>query len=180
MQDSKNQDVTTVASIEDNVFPLLSATQTRTNVVASTAKNWMSGEPLAALFQLIKIPRTLLLAPRSARVVGDLKEVAFGTHGQPKTTHRLSSHDAKLSPHPTERISLGNTARLPLIDGALQRLQFRLVALLEGVHAGRDESVHIGETPRSDLRLDETGRFFGQVCGNKRARHEGLRLGPVT
>lgn len=73
MQDSKDQDVATVTSIEDNVFTLLSAAQARTNLVARTPKNWMLGEPLAALFQLLEIPGTLLLAPSSTRVFGDLE-----------------------------------------------------------------------------------------------------------
>ncbi len=60
-------------SIEDHVFALLSAAQARTNLFARTTKNWMLGEPLAALFQLLKIPGTLLLAPSSARVFGDLE-----------------------------------------------------------------------------------------------------------
>ncbi len=73
MQDSKDQNVATVTSIEDNVFTLLSAAQARTNLVERTPKNWMLGEPLAALFQLIKKPGTLLLDPSTTRGLGDLE-----------------------------------------------------------------------------------------------------------
>lgn len=54
------------------VYPALGGASP-TNLVARTPKNWMLGEPLAALFQLIKIPGTLLLAPSSTRVFGDLE-----------------------------------------------------------------------------------------------------------
>jgi PIN domain nuclease of toxin-antitoxin system len=87
VQDSRNQDTTSLLAIEHHVSALLHTAKAGANMIAEPAERWIVTQPLATNLKLIKIDDGLRLTPPANGVIGDAKQIIFRETGKSKLRH---------------------------------------------------------------------------------------------
>jgi len=87
MQDTRNQNTTTLLAVEHDVFAMLMAAQGGANVITEPAQRRIVGKRLTTSFKLAKVTGGLGFAPFAKGVIADAQQVGLSATCKSKRSH---------------------------------------------------------------------------------------------
>jgi hypothetical protein len=130
VEDAGYQDTLGFNPVEQNMPPAFHAAQAGPDVIAGTTHLGVIRKLAATGFKIVDVTEGLILSPGLQRVGGDVPKVSLGKARQAVCSHRLARllrlRPLKCLPYPRERVSLGNSAGIALINRCSQGGKLRL------------------------------------------------------
>jgi hypothetical protein len=117
MQDAGNENASRLTPEKHDVPALFHTAQAGANVIASSTRRRVVGQPLATRFQVVDVTQCLVFAPRTQGIGADLHQAGIGKARQTELSQWLALL-GKLSglPDAIEGVSLGNATVVAFIN----------------------------------------------------------------